>query len=703
MVINLKNTKNIKKSISRFFFPGKVFFKTAHKEKTVEKKIVVVGAGYAGILAAKKLAKKFKKVNDVSVTIIDKHPFHTMLTELHEVAANRVDQNSIKVSLKRVFAERKVKVITDYALSIDFKEKKVIGKGDVYPYDILVMAAGSKPCFFGVPGAEEFTFKLWSYKDAVILKQHIHKSFYMAACEANMEEKKRLLTFYVVGAGFTGVEMAGELAEYVPILCEQYEIDHDLVSIYEVDILDRVVPMLPEKLSAKVERRLHKMGVAVEMSTNVVNIGRDFIETEKNGKKKRQSVGTVIWAAGTESADITKNAAETLSNEGRGRILTDAYLRSIDNQDVFVIGDNVFYIPEGEERPVPQMVENCEQSSAICAKNIYCAVTRQGEMIKYDPTFHGVMVSIGGRHGVARVGFPHMMVSLPSFLAMFVKHFINVIYFVQLLGWNKVFSYLWHEFFTIRNCRSFLGGHFSNRTPSFLLVPLRVWLGLVWVFEGVMKVVEGWFTVPKLTEFFGGANEWYNSILNGATQGGSQSTDAITSATGTVSNALDAATSATDAAVATGQSIGTVLFNIDWGWVHAIFVSGKDLDSSTLSDYAFKLDFPIMTSFINTGILSSSQAQIGMQTFILLAEIVVGILLIFGFFTTPAAVFSLVLQFMFVTTTGLYLSNFWMVFAGIAVLIAAGRIFGVDYYFMPYLKRRWKRLPAIRKSYLYND
>ena len=669
----------------------------------MEKKIVVVGAGYAGILAAKKLAKKFKKFNDVSVVIIDKHPFHTMLTELHEVAANRVDQNSIKVSLKRVFAERRVRVITDYALSIDFKAKQVIGKSDVYPYDILVMAAGSKPCFFGVPGADEFTFKLWSYKDAVILKQHIHKSFYMAACEANLEEKKRLLTFCVVGAGFTGVEMAGELAEYVPILCEQYEIDHDLVSICEVDILDRVVPMLPEKLSVKVEKRLHKMGVAVEMSTNVVNIGSDFIETEKNGKRKRRSVGTVIWAAGTESADITKNAAETLSNEGRGRIRTDAYLRSTDNQDVFVIGDNVFYIPEGEERPVPQMVENCEQSSAVCAKNIYCAVTGKGEMIKYDPTFHGVMVSIGGRHGVARVGFPHMMISLPSFLAMFVKHFINVIYFVQLLGWNKVFSYLWLEFFTIRNCRSFLGGHFSNRTPSFLLVPLRVWLGLVWVFEGVMKVVEGWFTAPKLTGFFGGANEWYNSVLNGATQGAAPATDAITAATGTVSNAMDAATSATDAAVATGKSIGTVLFNIDWGWVKAIFVSGKDLDSSTLSDYAFKLDFSMMTSFINTNVLGSDQAQIGMQTFIVLAEIIVGVLLVFGFFTTPAAAFSLILQFMFVTTTGLYLSNFWMVFAGIAVLIAAGRIFGVDYYFMPYLKRRWKRLPLIRKSYLYND
>ncbi len=671
----------------------------------MEKKIVVLGAGYAGVLAAKKLAKRFKKFKDVSVAIIDKHPFHTMLTELHEVAANRVDQNSIKVSLKRVFAERGVEVITDTALSIDFKAKRVIGKSEAYPYDILVLAAGSKPCFFGVPGADEYTFKLWSYKDAVVLKQHIHKSFYMAACEANMEEKKRLLTFYVVGAGFTGVEMAGELAEYVPILCEQYEIDHDLVSIYEVDILDRVVPMLPEKLSVKVERQLQRMGVSVEMNTSVVNIGSDFIETERNGERRRQSVGTVIWAAGTESADITKKAAETLSNEGRGRIRTNAYLQSADNPDVFVIGDNVFYIPEGQERPVPQMVENCEQSSDVCANNIYCAITGKGEMDKYDPTFHGVMVSIGGRHGVAHVGFPNAMISLPSFLAMFVKHFINIIYFVQLLGWNKVFSYMWHEFFTIRNCRSFVGGHFSNRTPSFLLVPLRVWLGLVWIFEGVMKVVEGWLQSPMLTEFFGSANAWYNNILSSAAKGAFAAADVVSSATVSPppGPTPEAVTSATGAGQQAAEQIGTVLFNIDWGWINGIFVSGKDLAHSTISDYAFKLNMPMMNSFIDANVLSSSQAQIGMQMFIVLAEIIIGVLLVFGFFTTPAAIFSLVLQFMFVTTTGLYLSTFWMVFAGIAVLIAAGRIFGVDYYFMPYLKRKWKRLPLIRKSYLYND
>lgn len=664
----------------------------------MKKEIVVLGAGYSGILTAKKLAKKLRKYNNITVTVIDRNPFHTMLTELHEVAANRVEQDSIKVSLKRVFAQRRVNIVTDTVLSVDFSNKKLVGKRGVYPYDILVMAAGAQPCFFGVPGAEEHSFKLWSYKDAVILKHHIHKSFHMAACEADPDEKKRLLTFFVVGAGFTGVEMAGELGEYLPFLCREYEIDPELVSIHEVDILERVVPMLPEKLSRKVTRRLKTMGVEVRMSTNVVNVGSDFVETEKNGVKKRQAVGTVIWAAGTQCADVAQAAAKTLPNAGRGRLKTDAYLRSADRQDVFVVGDNIFYIPEGEKDPVPQMVENCEQSADVCANNIFCALTGKGRMRRYTPVFHGVMVSVGGRYGVAYVGLPNAMICLPSFLAMFVKHFINVTYFVQLLGWNKVHSYIRHEFFTIRNARSFLGGHFSNRTPSFLLVPLRIWLGMVWIFEGTMKVVEGWLAEAKLTGFFGGANAWYSSILGGAMKGSAgAAADAVTS--GTPADAVSSVTWAADSA----QPVGTVLFNVDWGWIQGVFVSGKDLAHSTLGDYAFKINWPFMNDFIDMNIIANSGAQLGMQAFIVLAEIVIGVLLIAGLFTTPAAALSLVLQFMFVCTTGLYLGTFWMVFAGIACLLCAGRIFGADYYLMPYLSRKWKRIPLVRKLYLYND
>lgn len=701
----------------------------------METKIVIVGAGYSGLLTAKKLAKRLKKRDDVSITIIDRNPFHTMLTELHEVAANRVDEDSIKISLKKVFAGRKVNVKLDTVESIDFDQKMIHGASEQYAYDYLVLAAGSKPTFFGVKGADEYAYTLWSYDDAVRLKDHIQDSFRRAARETNLEEKKRILTFYVVGAGFTGIEMVGELAEYVPVLCEKYEIDPSLVTMWDVDVLPRIVPILPEKLSDKIERRLAKMHVGLKLNAGVVSIGEDFIEIKIGETVTRDSVGTVIWTAGIESSDIAGQAGKVLTSARRGRIQTDPYLRSVDNDHVFVVGDDILYTPEGEQAPVPQLVENCEQSSGVAAKNIICAVTGEGEMEAYKPQLHGVMVCVGGRYGVARVGLPNHMFNLPSFLAMFAKHFINIIYYIQVLGWNKVFSYVKHEFFTIRHNRSFVGGHFSNKTPSFLMVPLRIWLGLVWLYEGIMKIVEGWFGSPQLTGFFGGANAWYNSILHPATAAApdatSSATTAATSAVASgaahvvnlvataISPAVEAVSSATtgaanaagqagqaagQAATAAAAAVGHVLMNFSFlGWFQVIFVSGKDLAKSTLSDLAFKLDVPLMNWFVNTFILPNKQVQVVMQAFIVLAEILIGLALIGGLFTTLSSGASLVLQVMFVCTTGLYLNTFWMIFAAIAVLIGGGRTFGLDYYVMPWLKKHWKNVKFVRKLYIYND
>lgn len=661
--------------------------------------IVIVGAGYAGILTAKKIAKKLKKLkkqDEISITLIDKNPFHTMLTELHEVAACRVDEDSIKIGLKKVFAGRNVEIKLDTVKEIDYENKVVSGVNESYEFDYLVLAAGSQPTFFEVIGAEQYAYMLWSYEDAVQLRDRIHNAFRQAVCETDIEKKKSLLSFYVIGAGFTGVEMIGELAEYVPILCEKYEIDRKDVSLYNVDILTRCVPILPEKLSMKVEKRLKKMGVQMMLGTGVVSIGEDFIEMKQGDKIEKHQAGTVIWAAGIESADITNDAAKVLESTGRGRINVDENLRSLTNDKVYVVGDNMFYIAEGETQPVPQMVENCEQSAAVVAKNIVNEISGKDNKVPYKPTFHGVMVSVGGRYGVARVGFPKLMFNLPSFLAMFTKHFINLIYFIQVLGWNKAFSYMKHEFFTIRNRRSFVGGHFSNRTPSFLLTPLRVWLGAIWLFEGIMKIVEGWLKAPKLITFFGGANAWYDSILNGATDTASGASAVAVS---------DAVSSATGGAVAeVGEKVGTVIFNFDFfGLFQAIFVSGKTLSESVIGDYAFKLNIPLMNWFVDNLILSNNTTQIVMQSFIVIVEILIGLALIGGLFTTPASAFSLVLQFMFVCTTGLYLGTIWMVFAAVAVLIGAGRTFGLDYYVLPVLKKTWKKLPLIRKLYIYND
>lgn len=654
-------------------------------------KIIILGAGYAGVLAAKKIEKKFKNNEEISITIIDKNPFHTMLTELHEVAADRVDEDSIKMSLKKIFAGRKVNVVMDNIEKVDFENKLIVGKNTDYPYDYLVVAAGSKPTYFGVEGAEKFSHKLWSYDDAVKLREHINESFRQAALETDIEKKKILLSFYVVGAGFTGVEMIGELAEYVPFLCHKHEIDQADVSLNNVDILPRTVPILPEKLSDKVENRLKKMNVNMILGAGVTGIGKDFIKVKVNNQEKVFAAGTVVWAAGIEGSDITNEVATKISSERRGRIKVDPFLRSLDDEKVFVIGDNMFYIPEGEAAPVPQMVENCEHSASIAAHNIFTSITKNGEMKKYKPEFHGVMVSVGGRYAVARVGTPKMMINLPSFFAMLVKHLINIVYFIQVMGWTKTFSYLKHEFFTIRNNRSIVGGHFSNVTPSFLMVPLRVWLGAVWLFEGIRKVMEGWLDTPKLTDFFGGANYWYQSIIN--PQSAEAATDAVSAATAVVGAAGDAVYSA-------GQAI------INWdifGLLKVFFVSGKPLVDAGLSDFAFKIDIPILNSMLDKFIISSDGMQVFMQSFIVVAEIAIGLALIAGLFTFLSAGASVVLQMMFATTTGLYLNTFWMIFAGIAVLIGAGRTIGLDYYVMPWLKKSWRNNNFARKWYLYHD
>ncbi len=639
------------------------------------KRVVILGAGYAGILSAKKLEKKIKKLNmskEVEITLIDQKPFHTMLTELHEVAAQRVEEDSIKISLDKVFAGRKVNVVLDKILEIDYEKKKLIGKSSSYNYDYLVLASGSQPTYFGIEGAKENSFPLWSYEDAVKLRSHITEMFRQAACETDVDKKRELLTFFIVGAGFTGAEMAGELAELVPFLCERFEIDRKYVRIANVDVLDRPCAIFPPNLSKKVENRLLKMNVDVMLKTNIVKVNKGSIDYKRNDQIKSERTSTVIWAAGVESSDISKVSSPKIGSAARGRVQTDDFLRAVNDPSVYVCGDNVFFVPEGEKLPVPQMVENGEASSHIVANNLVVDLTGKGKREAYAPKFHGIMVCIGGRYGVAHVGLPGKFFSLPSFLAMFAKHFINIIYFIQVLGWNKIASYVYHEFFTIRNKRSFVGGHFSNRSPSFMLVPLRIFLGFYWIYEGYVKISEGWLKHPRLEEFILNANQFYKSVL-GSTQAGS---DAISSATAEV----------------TGKVI--INFNI-LNLVKIILIEA--------GEFAFKIQVGLVDLFTNNVILKVAGVRNFLQVVIVISEVLIGLALIAGLFTTLSSLYSLVLQMLFLTTTGLYMSTWWMIFAAIAILFGGGRVFSLDYYVMPFIKSKWKKLKFVKKWYIYND
>lgn len=610
-----------------------------------EKNIVVLGAGYGGILTAKKLTRKFKKDENIRITLIDKNSYHTMLTELHEVAAGRVPEEAIRIDLEKVFAGRKVDIVLDEIADIDFDAKVLSGKVKKYEYDYLVIGTGSKPTFYNCDGAKEHALTLWSYEDAIRIKSHITEIMGEASVETDPVRRKNLLTFMVIGSGFTGIEMVGELAEWKTSLCHTFSIDPNEMKIYVVDMVPKVLPTFKDKLIDKTMKRLRKLDVEVLTSSNITEVKENFVTIEGKGTIETH---TVIWAAGVEGSNLVETL-DDVQKVGRNRVQTDQYLRAKGHENVFVVGDNVFYIPEGEDRPVPQMVENAEHSASTVAHNIE-ALVQNKELKEYKPTFHGAMVCIGGRYGIAQVGTENKEFCFSGFIAMFIKHFINVIYFIQVAGFNKVWTYLMHEIFHIEDRRSFVGGYFGKRSPNFWLVPLRMFLGFKWLMEGVNKIGQ---VIKDPTDIF---------LIPAAPVA-----DAGAAASEWVEEGAEAVT-----ALPVPEFISSI---VEW--------------SMDLMFYTSDGGYTALASVFQTGMV--------------LGEIVVGLCLIGGLFTAVASIISVAMGLMIWASGMAPNEMLWYMVAGVATIGGSGSTFGMDYYVLPFLKKHWKRLGFVKKWYLFTD
>ena len=600
------------------------------------------------------------------------------------------------MDLKRIFAGRNVEVVLDEIKTIDFDQKVLVSDQQSYEYDYLVIGTGCKPTFFGIPGAEH-AHQLWSYTDAVNLREHILNMFRQAALTADKQKRRELLTFVTVGAGFTGVEMAGELGEWKDELCRSFHIDRDEVSLYIVDFAPKVLPMYPDKLIKKAEKRLIKLGNELVMNSAVSEIHEDKVVLNK-GEKVIQT-HTVIWAAGIEGSDIVDQAS--VEKAGRGRIVTNGHLQAKDYEDVYVVGDNIFYIPEGEERPVPQMVENAEHSAPVVAHNI--AVDINGGTHKtYKPTFHGSMVCIGSRYGVAQVGMPGMWFNLSGFFAMASKHLINIIYFIQVLGFNKIWSYLMHEFFHTKNNRSMVGGLLSNSAPVFWKFPLRIFIGFMWLQQGLTKlpkIVHDFNNVfllpaPPKADTIGGASEAVSQVVP-------EVVETVTAASGAI------AEGASSAAAAVSQTVSDVVSNSGdiftmladaihdfMNWITVLPVPGFVENMVNWSMDAFFYT-PDGTQFTQL----ASLVQGGM----ICGEIIFGGMLIIGLFTPVAAIATIAMGCMIWASGMAPTEMLWYLVGGFALIGNSGMVLGLDYYVWPWIRKMLPKIPLLKKWYLYVD
>ncbi|MFO7729608.1 MAG: FAD-dependent oxidoreductase [Spirochaetia bacterium] len=650
-----------------------------------KKKIVVLGGGYAGIAATKKLYKKYKKNPNVEITLIDRNPYHTLMTELHEVAGSRVEPESVQVSFQRIFGGTNVKLITDTIKDIDFDDNTLKSDLRSYSYDYLVIGAGGEPEFFDIPGVQENSLTIWSFDDAIRLRNQIEDRFMEAAREPDEAKRRRILTFVVAGAGFTGVELAGEILERKQTLCREYHLNEHEVRVIIVEALDTILPILPPKMQNKAERYLRKKGAEIMTEAPVVGAEEGIVRLSND---RSIDTDTFIWTCGIHGSEFTaripltkgqtaKGECSYASSEGihgmsgcrleederyivgeRGRILVDEEMKSVDHANVYLVGDIIWYLDN--EKVVPQIVETALQTGEVAGENIIADI-EQKERKKFKPNYHGFMVSIGGRYGVAHV----VGMSMSGMLAMAMKHMINLHYLFGIAGVNAVWRYLQHEFFTIKERRSFIGGHLAAKVPVYWTVPLRLFLGGKWLYEGIKHIGDGWLNPGDngLAEVWTGAIKLPGVVFE----------DAGSAATG-----ADAGSAATGAA-AEGAAEGAAEY-------------GEPLMEA----------LGIYTWFAENVLSASPLLAFLLQSAVVLGQVAIGLALIGGLFTFPAAVVSIGFSIMFIFSGWGNPELLWYIMVSIVMLGGAGRGFGLDHWVMPWLKYQWNSTKLAQKTHLYD-
>jgi NADH dehydrogenase len=576
------------------------------------KRIVVLGAGYGGLAAAKTLHKKLKK-QDVEIILIDQNDHHTLLTELHEVAGHRVEPSGVQVSIQHVLEYTKANFVQDLITKADLKEKKLYSEKNTYSFDYLVLGVGSEPAYFGIPGIQENGYTLWSLDDAKIIHKHILDMFEKASNEKDPQVRSELLTFVVGGGGFTGIEMLGELMEWTKALCKEYNISYNEVKLVVVEALPTILPILNEKLIKKSVRYMEKKGVEVLTNSPITDVQPDSV-TIKGGKVIRTR--TLIWTGGIQTKSFVKELGITLGK--RNRIVVNDYLQTVEYPYVYAIGDNMEFKEDGEV--LPPLVETALQSGHCAAENIAADILGK-EKKKLKAKLHGVMVSIGSLYGVAEIkGMP----LLSGFLAILMKHLVNLHYLFEIGGLELCWDYLNHQFFHTQRKYNFILqsviGHARERSFKFWLVPLRIFLGLAWLYSGLKKVDDGWLTA------------WEMIGPGGA----------------------DATSSASVMSLISDHTP-------DWyAWIVETFIYPNALFFQKV----------IVITEIGLGLAFI----FGLFTFIA-AIVSIGMNINFMLSTGLPVLES-------------DLKDYWFITASIAMLAGAGRVLGVDYYLMPWLTRQ---------------
>lgn len=402
--------------------------------------VVIIGAGFGGLNAAKTLKNK-----PVDVVLIDRQNYHMFSPLLYQVATSGLEPGHIAYPVRDIFpGKANIRFRLGAVKEINREEKQLRVKTGKHlwkqPYDFLIVAAGGKTNYFGMEQVEQHGFNIKNLPDAIVLRNHILRNFENAVSIDDRTTQEALTTLVVVGAGPTGIEMAGALQDlYNQVIRRKYRQQFDGVEgrILLIEMLDHVLDPYPPELRQAAQRQLEELGVEVILGHAVESVTQEHIELDDD---RIIPTYTLIWTAGIKASPLAESLDVELQRGGR--VPVKSTMEMVEDDSIYIVGD-MAYLEDEEGTPHPMLIPVAQQEGTLAAQNILRRLKGQSQQtFRYND--RGMMATIGRHRAVAWIFHKIQVTGFLAWIAWLGLHLLTLIGFRNrmLVFVNWVWNYL---------------------------------------------------------------------------------------------------------------------------------------------------------------------------------------------------------------------------------------------------------------------
>lgn len=393
------------------------------------KKIIILGAGFGGLAAAKTL---LKQKENLQITLIDKNPAHIVHGNLYEVATSPEDltsmvelKRSVAIPLNEIFPPNDLKLVTETITEVDLNRNIVKCGEKSFEYDYLISALGSGPNFFAIPGAKDFGLTMMSAIDALKIRSQVELAIQMH----KLDPKKPVINVMVVGGGVGGVEVAAELQKMIDFLAWENDYTRSKISTTIIERSPSVLKGFPDKVVQLATARLHALGVKLQLNTTIQKVNSHNVISDQG----QYNYDVLVWTGGVSANSLPGNIQTPLAI-GK-RIEVNDFFQISNHPNVYVIGDQCCHFGPTSE-PLPGTASQAIDHAEYVARRILL-LSKNKKSYKHECRLYPFVIPMGGKWAI----FSSQKLLISGYFGYVIRQLVWLRYFVSILGYLRGFHW----------------------------------------------------------------------------------------------------------------------------------------------------------------------------------------------------------------------------------------------------------------------